>query len=170
MSSKKRISSSRVRAAVAYCVIAVLALTTLSGNLLSNLLVRTVLADTTPQSLPFSQNWSNTGLITTNDIWAGVPGIEGYLGQDITTGTGTDPQTLLTTSALANDLDVIANQTNPNTLANGGVAEFHSTLQAGADSTNPTIALNGSGTADAPYAIFYLNTTGQSGISVLQPT
>src|ERR1044072_7675809 len=117
------------------------------------------LADTTVQSLPFSQNWTTTSLITTNDNWSGVPGIEGYLGQDITTSTGVDPQTLLTTSGLANDLDVIANQTNPNTLTNGGVAEFDGIA-------NPTVALQGSGTADAPYTIFYVNTTGCSGITV----
>ena len=55
-------------------------------------------ADTSPQTPPFSQNWTNTGLITANDNWSGVAGVEGYLGQDITTTTGTDPQTLLTTS------------------------------------------------------------------------
>src|SRR6266536_2308057 len=78
------------------------------------------LADNTAQSLPFSQDWTNTGLITINDNWSGVPGIVGFLGQDITTATGVDPQTLLGVSALANDVDVIANQTAPNTLATGG--------------------------------------------------
>ncbi len=117
------------------------------------------LADTTPQTLPLSQNWTTTTLITANDNWSGVPGIEGYLGQDITTVTATDPQTLLGVSGIANDLDVIANQTNPNTLTNGGVAEFDGIA-------NPSIALNGSGTADAPYVIFYLNTTGSSGVTL----
>jgi hypothetical protein len=110
-----------------------------------------VYADNVPQSLPFSQDWS-TNLITTNDDWSPVPGIEGYLGQDITTGVGVDPQTLLTTSAATNDLDVIANQSNPNTLTTGGVAEFDGI-------PNPVVALQGSGTADAPYLLFYLNTT-----------
>ena len=32
------------------------------------------------QAPPFNQNWTNTGLITTNDDWSGVPGIVGYLG------------------------------------------------------------------------------------------
>lgn len=122
-------------------------------------LLRTVFADATAQTLPFTQNWSNTALITTNDNWSGVPGIEGFLGQDITTSTGVDPQTLLTTSAVANDLDVIANQVNPNTVTNGGVAEFDVIA-------NPTIALNGSGTADAPYVLIHLNTTGQQSINV----
>lgn len=118
-----------------------------------------VRADGTPQTLPFTQAWTDPGLMTVNDNWAGVPGIQGFLGQDITTATGVDPQTLLTTSASATDLDVIANQTNPNTLATGGVAEFDALA-------NPTIALNGSGTADAPYILIALNTTGQSGVRV----
>ncbi len=117
-----------------------------------------VLANNTAQPLPFSQDWTNTGLITANDDWSGVAGIVGFLGQDITTSTGVDPQTLLGVSAAANDVDVIANQTSPNTLATGGVAEFHI--------TDPTVALNGSGTADAPHIILYLNTTGQSNITV----
>ena len=118
-----------------------------------------VQANNTAQTPPFSQNWTTTTLITANDNWSGVPGIEGFLGQDITTSTGTDPQTLLGVSSVANDLDVIANQTNPDTLANGGVAEFDGIA-------NPTIALNGSGTADAPYILIHLNTTGQSSINV----
>jgi uncharacterized repeat protein (TIGR01451 family) len=131
----------------------------LAAVALALLVAGPALADTTIQSLPFSQNWTTTTLITTNDNWSGVPGIEGYLGQDITTSTGVDPQTLLTTSAVANDLDVIANQANPNTLTTGGVAEFDTLA-------NPVVALQGSGTADAPYVIFYVNTTGCSGITV----
>ena len=87
-----------------------------------------------------------------------MPGVQGFLGQGITGATGADPQLLLGTSAEVNDLDVIANQTNPNTLATGGVAEFAL--------ANPTIALNGSGTADAPYILLALRTTGQSAIRV----
>lgn len=117
-----------------------------------------VRAANVPQSLPFAQAWTNVGLITANDNWSAVPGIEGYLGQDITTATGADPQTLLGVSAVANDLDVIANQSNPG-ISNGGVAEFDGI-------PNPTIALNGSGTADAPYIVLYLNTIGQSNITV----
>lgn len=124
---------------------------------LGHRLLMTVFADNTAQTLPLSQNWANTGLITANDSWSGVPGIEGFLGDDAsTTATGIDPQTILTASAT---LDVIANQTNPNTLANGGVAEFDTLA-------NPSIALNGSGTADAPYILIHLNTTGLQNINV----
>jgi hypothetical protein len=117
-----------------------------------------VSANNTPQSIPFSQDWSNPGLITVNDDWGSVPGIVGYLG-DIagTSTTGVDPRTLLLDYSAVSAVDVIANQTNPDTLTNGGVAEFAI--------TNPTIALNGSGTADAPHVIVYLNTVGQSGIN-----
>ncbi len=107
----------------------------------------------------FTQNWTNTGQITANDDWGGVPGIEGFLGQDITTSTGTDPQTLTGDSGVAGDLDIIANQTNPDTLATGGVAEFDGIA-------DPSVALNGSGTADAPHLIVYLNTIGVQNVRV----
>ena len=104
------------------------------------------------------QDWSNTGLITTNDDWSNVPSFQGFLGQDITTTTATNPGTLLTDSAVANDLDAIANQTNPNTVTAGGVAEF--------EIADPTIALQGSGTADAPHLVMYLNATGRENVVV----
>jgi predicted extracellular nuclease len=105
-----------------------------------------------------TQDWSNAGLITTNDNWSGVPNIEGYLGQDITTATGTDPRTLTSDSTVANDLDVITNQSNTG-LTTGGVAEFEGIA-------NPTVALQGSGTADAPYLILYLDATGRQNVHV----
>src|SRR5262245_39643820 len=105
-----------------------------------------------------TQDWSNTTLITANDNWGGVASIEGYLGEDITTATATDPRTLTTDSGLANDLDVIANQSNT-TITNGGVAEFDGI-------PNPTVALQGSGTADAPYLKFYLDADGRQNIRI----
>lgn len=113
-------------------------------------------ADATPQTLPFAQNWSNTGLITADDNWSGVPGIIGYRGDSITGSTGADPQTLLGEGTIT--IDALANQTAPNTLTTGGVAEFQL--------ANPTIALNGSGTADAPSIVIHLNTLGQQNIQV----
>src|SRR6185503_2643303 len=44
----------------------------------------------------FTQDWSNAGLITTNNDWSGVPYIVGHFGQNITSSTGADPRTLLT--------------------------------------------------------------------------
>lgn len=108
----------------------------------------------------FSQDWTNAGLITVNDNWSGVPSIQGFLGQDMTTATGVDPQTLLAGASLVpNDLDVLANQSAPNTVSNGGVIEFDGI-------PNPSIALNGSGTADAPHVVLYMNTVGRQSVNV----
>jgi predicted extracellular nuclease len=115
-------------------------------------------ADTSAQMLPFSQNWTNTGLITVSDNWSGVAGIEGFRGDGLTGATAVDPQTVLA----ADDpgvLDVNANQTNPNTFTTGGVAEFDTLA-------NPVVALQGSGTARAPYIKLYLNTTGKNSINI----
>lgn len=114
-------------------------------------------ADTVPQTLPFSQDWSDASLITTSDDWSGVDGITGYRGDNLTATTGADPQTL-TGEDTGAVVDVNANQTNPVTFVTGGVAEF--------DLTDDTIALTGSGTADAPYITIFLDTTGASDITV----
>ena len=44
-------------------------------------------ADSTVQPVPFSQSWSDTGLITKDDDWSGVPGITGYRGDNLTATT-----------------------------------------------------------------------------------
>jgi len=113
-------------------------------------------ASSTPQTLPFSQNWGNAGLITTNNDWAGVPGIVGYRGDDITSATGVDPQTLVGEGTIT--VNVNANQTAPNTFNTGGVTEF--------DLVDDVIALTGSGTADAPNIVINLNTTGNTSIQL----
>ncbi len=112
----------------------------------------------TAQPLPFSQDWSNTGLITADDDWSGVPGIIGYQGGDglTTTPTGTDPQTVV--ADLSTILDVIANKTSPATEGSGGVYEF--------EITDPVVAFQGSGTADAPHIVIRVVTTGLQNIRV----
>src|SRR3954470_20558068 len=87
------------------------------------LMVNTAWADTSPQTLPFSQNWTNTGLITTANDWSGVPGIIGYRGDAMVGSTGVDPQTV-TADGSGTPVNVMANQTNPNTNTTGGIAEF----------------------------------------------
>jgi predicted extracellular nuclease len=105
----------------------------------------------------FSQNWSNAGLITANDDWSGVASIVGYRGDELTSGNDFDPRLLTNGSpAPAAVIDVNANQTSPNTFATGGVSEFAI--------ANPTIALTGSGTADAPHIVIYLDATGRENI------
>lgn len=113
-------------------------------------------ADTTPQTLPFSQDWTNVGLITADDNWSGVPGIEGRRGDSLTGSTGTNPQTIL---ADETTVDVVANQPPAATSGTvGGVIEF--------ELANPTVALAGSGTADAPFLLITLDTTGQANVNV----
>lgn len=108
---------------------------------------------------PLAIDWSATALLNSNDDWSAIQGVEGYLGQNLTTQIGADPRTLLTTSTLTGDLDLLANQSNPNGLGTGGVAEFDGIA-------DPTIALQGSSTADAPYLLFHLDTTGLSDLTI----
>src|SRR6266481_4541694 len=109
------------------------------------------LLDAAAQSLPFRQDWTDTSLITLDNTWSGVPGILGFRGDSLTLGVDTDPQTILADGA-STPVSVIADQTNPNTLTTGGVAEF--------EISNPVVALQGSGTASAPFLLLQLNTTG----------
>lgn len=103
----------------------------------------------------FSQNWSNADLITANDDWSSVSAIVGYLGDiDAGTTTNVDPRTL--TGAALGSVDVIANQ-SATTITNGGVAEFDTLA-------NPTVALQGSGTADAPSLVLYLDATDRADV------
>lgn len=98
------------------------------------------------------QDWSDASLITKDDDWSRVPSIMGFRGDDLTTRTGTDPRTITGSSDV---VDVIANQTST-AITNGGVAEF--------EIANPVVALQGSGTADAPYLAFHLDASGRSDV------
>jgi DNA/RNA endonuclease G (NUC1) len=118
----------------------------------------TTSANLVAQPVPLAQNWSNTELITTDDDWSLVPGIVGYRGDDLTGATGTDPQTILADGSLT-PLDVNANRADPDVFLSGGVAEFDGI-------PNPVVALNGSGTADAPHLVINLSTSGTTAINV----
>ncbi|MDO9007173.1 MAG: hypothetical protein Q7U80_03030, partial [Thiobacillus sp.] len=124
----------------------------LSGALVAN----AAWADATPQGLPYAQDWSNTSLIAANDDWSGVPGVMGYRGDALTGATNTNPQTILADGTGVPDIN--ANQTAPNSFSTGGVAEF--------ELGDPSIALTGSGTADAPFILLNLNTSGWQAIQV----
>jgi len=105
----------------------------------------------------FTQNWTNTGLITVDNDWSGVPSIIGYRGDDLTTSTGIDPQTIVAPGT-STPVNVKANQTTPNTYTSGGLTEF--------EITDPVVAFQGSGTADAPFMLIHLNTTSVTNIQV----
>lgn len=115
-------------------------------------------ADTSPQTVPFSQNWTNAALITANDNWTGVPGIEGHRGDDINTGVGVDPQTIVVDGA-SSPLNVIANATDPTASLSGGIYEFDTLA-------NPTVAMQGSGTADVPHLVISINTSGVTALHI----
>ena len=106
----------------------------------------------------FFQNWTDTGLIATDDDWSGVPSLQGFRGDGLTGSTGTDPQTILADGS-ATPLDVNADETNPDTFTSGGIAEFSGL-------SDPTVALQGAGTADAPHLVLYMDTTGVTGVTV----
>jgi VCBS repeat-containing protein len=97
----------------------------------------------------FFQDWSNTSLITTNNDWSGVPSIVGYLGSGLSSPAGKNPGLITGENAT---LSVLANQTNTG-ITNGAVAEFHL--------ADPTVALQGSGTAQAPNVVLYLDASGR---------
>jgi uncharacterized protein len=103
----------------------------------------------------FTQNWTNTNLITVNDNWSGVPSMIGYRGDDIVTTSGVDPQTILA-AGTTTPVNVFANQSAATT--SGGLSEIDQTI------TNPTIGIQGSNTGDAPFLLMFVNTTGITGI------
>ncbi len=111
-------------------------------------------ANTTAQSIPFYQDWTNTSLITTEADWSGVPGLMGYKGDSGEDEVGVDPQTILNDN---NTVMVIPNMDSVDT-PQSGVAEF--------EISDPTIALKGSLQADAPYLLININTTGKADVSV----
>ncbi|MFZ5483853.1 MAG: ExeM/NucH family extracellular endonuclease [Pseudomonadota bacterium] len=116
-----------------------------------------VWSDATPQTLPFSQDWTNTGLVSTSDDWSGVPGIVGYRGDGLTSTTSVNAGTVLA-DGLSTPIDVNANQSVPNSFNTGGVTEFHL--------ADPVVALTGSGTADAPFLLIHLDTRGFASVQV----
>jgi hypothetical protein len=123
--------------------------------LLALLTTATVRASTTPQALPFTPT-IDAASVSANDDWSNVPGITGYLG-DIDSGStnNVDPRTL-TADALG-AVDVVSNSAV--TATGGGVHDL------GALSP-PSFGLQGSGTADAPSLVLYLDTTANGNVTV----
>ena len=93
----------------------------------------------------------NAGLITVIDDWSGVPSITAYRGDDPVAGTGVDPQTIVADYSAV--IDVNANRNDPSSFTTGGISEFDGIA-------NPTVAFQGSGAADFPNMVIYVNTLG----------
>ena len=96
---------------------------------------------------PLLQDWNNPGLISAHDDWSTVPSVIGYRGDGLAS-TGTSPFSILA-AGTGSPVDVLANQTNTSS-STGGVAEFDRLA-------DPTVALQGSGTASAPFLLFHLS-------------
>ena len=105
----------------------------------------------------FFQDWSDTSQLTTANNWDGVASIVGYRGDDIITATAVDPRTA--TADLSGPINVAVNAGAAlleSGSASGGVAEF--------EIADAVVGLNGSGTADAPNLVLYLDGTGRQNL------
>lgn len=103
---------------------------------------------TTPHALRtsnFAQNWTGTAGLLTADNW-GVASIMGYRGDGLSSNTSTDPQTVLAAGD-GTPLNLINGSSAAS--ATGGIHEL----------SDDVVALQGSGTADAPHIVIYLDTT-----------
>ena len=109
-------------------------------------------------TLPFFQDWTDVNQIAQDDNWNFVAGVVGYRGDGLTSGTGTDPRTIVA-DGTGSPVDVNANRSDPNTFTTGGVAEFDGI-------SNPVVALQGSGTASAPFLLISIDTHGQNNVQV----
>jgi hypothetical protein len=109
-------------------------------------------------ALPFSQAWSDTGLISRDDDWSGVAGVVGHRGDGLTSVPGADPR-LVVADGGGTPVDVNANETDPRAVGlAAGVTEF--------ELPDPVVALQGSATAGAPHLVVSLDTRGRSGVTV----
>ncbi len=98
---------------------------------------------------PFKQDWNDTSLFTANNAWPDALSIIGYRGDNLAK-TGASPDTILRDGSKS-PINITRNYKN-STVNTGGIGEF--------EIANPTIALLGSSTADAPHIVIYLNTVG----------
>lgn len=113
-------------------------------------------ANSVAQTLPFSQNWSDTSLIIGLNNWDQVPGIVGYRGSGLTAVTGVNPQTVLAPDSTG----------SPNVTPNLTDVYYSSASIGEFEISNPVVALMGSESADAPHLLIALNTLGMQNIHV----
>ncbi|MES2149175.1 MAG: Ig-like domain-containing protein [Pseudomonadota bacterium] len=102
----------------------------------------------------FTQDWSNTALLNALNDWSLVPSIVGYRGDDVVTTSGKDAGAATADNGANSIVNILVNQAT--NLTTGGVAQFR-TPNGVAD---PVVGLQGSGTADAPNLVLYLDSTG----------
>ncbi len=136
----------------------------LSGIIVTPVSASSVYYNFSGGSLNTSINAATVNNINTNDIWTGVPSVEGYCGNNLTNTHGVDPQTVLTsefaTLPSSANTCVAANKGNPSAFNAGGLAEFD-------DLGDPYLAIGFQGNVQAnPYLVFYLNTVGQTTLRI----
>ena len=105
----------------------------------------------------FLQNWSDPALFTVDNDWTKVPSIVGYNGAGLAT-TGKDASTVVADNAPSLTGQVFFNKAT--TFTSGGVGQF-STPNGGTDAV---VGLQGSGSANAPNLVIYLDSTGRQDI------
>ncbi len=108
---------------------------------------------------PFSQNWTNVGLITAANNWAGVQSIVGYSDAGLGLGLDVDPRVVVTPAASVTPNVAQDVASNPDATFSSGLAEFEAI-------GNPVIGLRPDSTNQAPNLVIYLNTTGVNGTTV----
>lgn len=133
----------------------------------------TTYANLSGGNLTYNLTTATRDQISSNDNWSSVPSVEGYCGAGLTPTTVNDPQTVLQTEfnntggaptyALPTNGSgtcIAANKGNPSAFNAGGLAEFDRT-----SAPDPfAIGFQGNVSADAPYMVFYVDTTGLSNI------
>ena len=111
-------------------------------------------ANNTAQTLPFTQDWTNTNQITSADNWSGVPGIQGFQRPGHPTTTGDRP---------ADAARRLTRRQGPRCDPEPDQPGDHQRrCRPNSSLPNPVVALQASATADAPYLLFHLDTTGAS--------
>ncbi|HEX8246799.1 MAG TPA: carboxypeptidase-like regulatory domain-containing protein [Pyrinomonadaceae bacterium] len=119
-------------------------------------------------SLTLTADAASADLIASNHDWSNVAHVEGYRGDDLA-AEGVDPQTVTNTETgvsfplpLTADTYIQANKGNTSAVNNGGLAEF----DRAPDANNICYGFQGNVQADNPYMVFYINTTGRTGINM----
>jgi predicted extracellular nuclease/methionine-rich copper-binding protein CopC len=104
------------------------------------------------------EDWSSNAAKVATDNWSGVPYFVGYLGDvSSSTSVGAMPANSATITDLgAVDAVILGSSVNA---TNGGVGVFQTLPDA-------VVALQGSGTADSPSLVAYLDATGRSDLRV----
>ena len=106
----------------------------------------------------FFEDWSTTAARVAADDWSGAPYVVGYLGDVSSSGSvGAVPANSTTITDLG-AVDALSLGSNV-AATNGGVGVFQSLA-------DPVVALQGSGTADSPSLVVYLDATGRTGMKL----